>query len=283
MKKYNQSPLPFQGQKRRFLRDFREALKDFPSDAVYVDLFGGSGLLSHTVKSVYPNARVIWNDFDNYTERLANVSKTNEILADFRKILKDYPQELRKKGRIIGSHREQILERLRQETGFVDWISISSSIGFSMNYKNSLQEFEAYSLYYRVRQTDFCADGYLQGVERVRMDYKELFEQFKNVENVVFLLDPPYLSTDCTTYSSKNYWKLTDYLNILQCLKGTKYFYFTSNKSQIVELAQWLSENGLKENPFNEAKIIELNANMNYQTHYKDIMIYKHRGDEPFN
>ena len=60
--KYNyvQAPLPFQGQKRRFLKPFKQALNEFPSDAVYVDLFGGSGLLSHTVKEYYPNAKVIY-------------------------------------------------------------------------------------------------------------------------------------------------------------------------------------------------------------------------------
>ena len=77
MKIYNQAPLPFQGQKRRFVKPFKEALKSFPNDAVYVDLFGGSGLLSHTVKSVYPEAKVIYNDFDNYSERLKNIPKTN--------------------------------------------------------------------------------------------------------------------------------------------------------------------------------------------------------------
>ena len=80
MKIYNQAPLPFQGQKRRFLKSFKEALKSFPSDAVYVDLFGGSGLLSHTVKSVYPEAKVIYNDFDNYSERLKNIPKPIKYL-----------------------------------------------------------------------------------------------------------------------------------------------------------------------------------------------------------
>lgn len=62
--KYNyvQAPLPFQGQKRRFLKPFKEALNEFPADAVYIDLFGGSGLLSHTVKDYYPDAKVIYND-----------------------------------------------------------------------------------------------------------------------------------------------------------------------------------------------------------------------------
>lgn len=58
MRKFGQSPLPFQGQKRKFTREFAIALDKYPSNGVYIDLFGGSGLLSHTVKSVYPGARV---------------------------------------------------------------------------------------------------------------------------------------------------------------------------------------------------------------------------------
>jgi site-specific DNA-adenine methylase len=73
MKNYTQSPLPFQGQKRRFLTQFKEALNGFSPTATYVDLFGGSGLLSHTVKQYYPDANVIYNYFDNYSQRLDNV------------------------------------------------------------------------------------------------------------------------------------------------------------------------------------------------------------------
>lgn len=70
MTNYTQAPLPFQGQKRRFLKDFKEALKNYSPTATYVDLFGGSGLLSHTVKQVYPDAVVVYNDFDGYKNRL---------------------------------------------------------------------------------------------------------------------------------------------------------------------------------------------------------------------
>ena len=91
MKNYTQAPLPFQGQKRRFLKPFKSALNGFSSTATYVDLFGGSGLLSHTVKEMYPNAKVIYNDFDNYSERLSNVEKTNQLISDIRYVLNDEP------------------------------------------------------------------------------------------------------------------------------------------------------------------------------------------------
>ena len=271
MKIYNQAPLPFQGQKRRFLKSFKEALKSFPSDAVYVDLFGGSGLLSHTVKSVYPEAKVIYNDFDNYSERLKNIPKTNKILADFREILGNHPKE----EKIVGKCREQILERLKAEKGFVDWVTISASIGFSMNYKTSLLEFEKDALYCRLRQTDLCADGYLEGVKRVQMDYKDLYDLYKNNDKVVFLIDPPYLSTDIKTYHNMDYWKLTDYLNILNLLEDKPYFYFTSEKSQVIELAEWMSENEFKRSPFDESTKVIIHTSLNYGAKYNDIMIYK--------
>ena len=84
---FTTAPLPFMGQKRKFLKQFKPALKGYSATATYVDLFGGSGLLSHTVKAIYPESRVIYNDFDNYCQRLENIDKTNQLIRDLRVIL----------------------------------------------------------------------------------------------------------------------------------------------------------------------------------------------------
>ena len=88
---YNSAPLPFQGQKRNFIKQFRELIKDefrAHRNGIFIDAFGGSGLLSHNIKQIYPNARVIYNDYDNYSERLANIEATNEILQAIEPITK---------------------------------------------------------------------------------------------------------------------------------------------------------------------------------------------------
>jgi 16S rRNA G966 N2-methylase RsmD len=271
MKKYTQAPLPFQGQKRRFLTPFKEALNSFSPTATYVDLFGGSGLLSHTVKQYYPDANVIYNDFDNYSQRLDNVEKTNNIIGDLREILKDYPDAKR----IVGDVRYQVIDRLKQEKGFVDFITISSSLCFSMNYGTTLEHFEKDSLYNNVRQSNYKCDGYLEGVNRVKKDYRDLFAEYRNHNNVVFLVDPPYLSTDTTTYNRTDYWKLTDYLNVLKVIEDTSYFYFTSNKSQIIELCDWMENNGYCKNPFDDSTTVTIGAQLTHNAKYNDIMIYK--------
>lgn len=269
---FTTAPLPFMGQKRKFLKQFKPALAQYSETATYVDLFGGSGLLSHTVKSVYPGARVIYNDFDNYRERLENIDKTNQLIADLRVILKDSPKDKI----ILGDFKAKVLERvlLEENSGYVDYITLSSSILFSMKYALSFEALQKETLYNCVRQSEYTADGYLDGLEVVSQCYKELFAKYKDLPNVVFLVDPPYLSTESGTY--KSFWKLRDYLDVLQVLDGTKYFYFTSNKSSIIELCEWIETKTPMSNPFTGASLETMNATVTYQSSYTDIMLYKY-------
>ena len=270
-KNYTAAPLPFMGQKRRFLKDFKNALADYPIDATYIDLFGGSGLLSHTVKQVYTGAKVIYNDYDGYSERLANIDKTNQLIADLRAILKDSPTDKK----IVDEFRTKVIERVELEdnSGYVDYITLSSSILFSMKYVQSLEQLKKETLYNVVRQSNYTAVGYLEGLEVVSIDYKELFHKYKDLPNVVFLVDPPYLSTETGTY--KSYWKLKDYLDVLQVLDGTNYFYFTSNKSSIIELCEWIETKTPMSNPFTGAIRLETKNQVNFQHSYTDIMLHK--------
>ncbi|GEJ31725.1 hypothetical protein FPN187_contig00004-0048 [Flavobacterium psychrophilum] len=260
------------GQKRKFLKQFKPALNKYSESATYVDLFGGSGLLSHTVKSIYPGAKVVYNDFDNYRIRLENIGKTNQLIADLRVILKDSPKDKI----ILGEFRSKVLERvfLEENSGYVDYITLSSSILFSMKYALSFEALQKETLYNNMRQSEYTADGYLDGLEVVSLCYKELFAKYKDLPNVVFLVDPPYLSTESGTY--KSFWKLRDYLDVLQVLDGTKYFYFTSKKSSIIELCEWIETKMPMSNPFTGASLETMNATVTYQSSYTDTMLYKY-------
>ncbi len=275
MRKYNQAPLPFQGQKRRFVKEFAKALENYPDNTIFVDLFGGSGLLSHTAKFVNPNSKVVYNDFDNYQKRIAVIPETNLLLRKLRKELEYYPRGKR----ITGQHRTAVLRVLKDadKKGYVDYITLSASLKFSMNYALDLDGFVNDTIYNTIRRSDYDATDYLQGVEVVRADYKALFEQYKNVPKVCFLVDPPYLSTDATTYNSKEYWKLRDYLEVLQVLHENSYFYFTSNKSQIVELCDWISSVSSAVNPFENSVKTVINTSVTHNAKYSDIMYHLKR------
>lgn len=274
MKKYNKSPLPFMGQKRNFIKKFTEVLKQCPSNAIYVDLFGGSGLLAHNVKYMYQGAQVVYNDFDNYTERLQNVNRTNVLLSKIRILLEGVPRNKK----VPNDVKIEILELIKLEEkieGFVDYVTLSASILFSMNYANNYEELSTQTMYNVVKRRDYTSEGYLVGVDFVCADYLELFDKYKDDDNVIFLVDPPYLSTEVKTYKDVNRWGISDYLDILNVLEGTKYIYFTSDKSQIVELCEWFETSTLQGNPFKYAQTATVKQHITYNSTYTDKMIYK--------
>jgi site-specific DNA-adenine methylase len=121
--------------------------------------------------------------------------------------------------------------------------------------------------------TDYNAEGYLDGLVIESSDYKDIFRKYRDIPNVVFLVDPPYLCTEVGTYNMS--WSLADYLDVLTVLCGTSYVYFTSNKSSILELCEWIERNNTIGNPFAGANKRVFNAHMNYNSAYTDIMLYK--------
>ena len=271
-KEYLSAPLPFVGQKRMFARQYIQVLENYPDNAIYVDLFGGSGLLSHITKRIKPNAMVVYNDFDNYCQRLDNIPRTNFLLADLRELANGLPRHKP----ISGETREKILQRIakeKKEYGYVDYITLSSSLMFSMKYKTSLEGMRCETLYNNIRKADYhpCPD-YLDGLTITSQDYREVFNRYRDISDVVFLVDPPYLSTDVTTYTMS--WGLSDYLDVLTVLQGHPFVYFTSNKSSILELCEWMGKSRTLGNPFERCHKLEFNAHMNYNSSYTDMMLY---------
>lgn len=256
-----------------FAKEFIKVLKHYPDDAVFVDLFGGSGLLSHITKCQKPDAIVVYNDFDNYRRRLENIPRTNALLDKIREVVTSVPRrkflpEKTKEAILL------LIEQEEKERGYVDYITLSTSLLFSMKYATNLDGLRKETFYNTVRKCnyDLCLD-YLDGLEVVSCDYRELFSRYKDVPNVVFLIDPPYLSTEVGTYTMN--WGLSDYLDVLQTLVGTNYIYFTSNKSSIIELCDWMGRNNTIGNPFTGSEKVEFNARMNYNSSYTDIMLFK--------
>lgn len=271
MKKYTRAPLPFQGQKRYFLRDFAKVVSLYPKETTFVDLFGGSGLLSHTVKYILPTARVIYNDFDNYAARLAAIPETNRLRAEISDILKD----CQPKKRIPDEQRSQILATIKREEdagNFVDYKTLSATILFSANFATDYTDLSKQKFYNQHNPSPLSAEGYLEGVERASEDYRTLAAKFADDKTAVFICDPPYLSTDCKSY--ERYWKVIDYLDVVPLLKNRHFIYFTSDKSQVVEIFEAMEKYGA-ENPFPKCeKVTRRQVLANNGRGYEDQMYY---------
>ena len=177
-KLYLSAPLPFVGQKRMFAKEFIKILQQFPDGTTFVDLFGGSGLLSHITKHFKPHSKVVYNDFDNYRRRIDNIPRTNHLIADIRKMVgESVPRHKIIKGQL----RDDIFNRIEEyvKSGFVDFITLSSSLMFSMKYRMDIDGMRKEALYNNIRKTDYptCGD-YLNGLEITSCDYKELVHKY---------------------------------------------------------------------------------------------------------
>ena len=92
-------------------------------------------------------------------------------------------------------------------------------------------------VYTQIRAIQYDATGYLDGVERVSTSFEELIDA--TPQEAILILDPPYLSTETGRYGAKQqgiFWGVTEYLRLLTKLRGRSYIYFTSDKSEVLEL-----------------------------------------------
>ena len=273
--RYTQAPLSFIGQKRFFLNDFNGVLKQNIPDGgegwTIVDVFGGSGLLAHNARQVLPNARVIYNDYDDYAGRLGKIDATNRLLRRLGALLADCPKETKldagKKAEVL-----QLLEGFQED---YDALSVINWLTFSGNSVKNLAALKKASLYNNLRKRDNPeAHGYLDGLEIVREDFGALMKKFHGDERALLVCDPPYLMTQQGSYKIENRFGLFDFLRLFSLLRAP-FVYFSSKRSEAREFIDFWNA----ENPHNTRadgyQVIRRKSSINHNARYIDEMLYK--------
>lgn len=266
--RHKKAPLPFSGQKKNMLRYFVNSLNGLdPATPVY-DIFGGSGLLANACLEMgFTN--VTYNDFDGYLNRIGRIDNTNNILEEIRPILAPYAT----KAKVSTNDQKRIIDIIKDFdlVEDVDCISLSSRLLFSMNYENTIEGLEK-STFYVLSKTPspYNADDYLKDARVVCSDYRPLLREAQ-VKGAIIVLDPPYLSTDISHYGKKEYWNFTEYLDLLYSIEDHKFIYFTSDKSQVIELLEWYDVKGVR-SLFSGATVYTSKGRPSRTAKYTDIM-----------
>ena len=68
------------------------------------------------------------------------------------------------------------------------------------------------------------------------------------------------------------YWKLKDYLDVLTILNGHNFIFFTSNKSSLVELLEWIQEQS-KSFALPKIKRVDRAKTLTHNAEYIDTML----------
>lgn len=236
-------------------------------------MFGGSGLLSHTAKRIKPKARVIYNDFDGYSDRLKHISDINRL----REILYQAVDGIIPKNKRISKHlKQEIINKINNFNGFLDLNSLSSWLLFSGQQVASLDELYSKDFWHCIRQSDYTeAIGYLDGIEVIRESFHVLLPKFKDNPKTLFILDPPYLCTRQESYKQATYFDLIDFLRLIN-LTRPPYIFFSSTKSEFIRFIEYTQEQQVDNwESFAGAKRIVVNASVSYSGKYEDNLIYK--------
>lgn len=271
---FKQAPLPFIGQKRYFIKSFCEVLTDnihgLGEDWTIVDVFGGSGLLSHHAKRLKPHARVIYNDFDNYAQRLKHIDDTNRLRQQLAEVLKGIP----KKNKIDQKTHALIIEIIKNFDGFIDIDCVWAWLLFSGNQAESLNQIYTQPvLYNRLRKSDYPdAKDYLTGVEVVSKSFDELLPEYVNNEKTLLVLDPPYLFSEQISYRKTKDFGLVSFIKLMELIRPP-FIMFSNYRSEILDYFDYQIKRN--DERFLNYKYTSISAPLNNVGFYRDNMIYK--------
>lgn len=273
MTNFKQAPLPFTGQKRNFLKHFIKVLNENihgqGEDWTIIDVFGGSGLLAHHSKQTKPSARVIYNDFDNYIQRINHIADTNKLRSLIANILIHKP----KNSRIDSQTKDLILDRIKTFAGYIDIDCLQSWLLFTGNQVKDLDDFFSRYFYNNIRQSDYpTAEGYLDKVEIVSKSYEILLPEYVNVTKTLLILDPPYVGTMQGAYRKKNYFGMIAFLKLMQYVRPP-FIFFSSTRSEIKAYLDFENQSG--NTRFSNYNCKSIKATINKNSMYEDNMIFK--------
>lgn len=212
------------------------------SETIFIDCFGGSGLISHNIKQWYPSNRVIWNDYDNYQERLNHIDTTEQLRQEMAKIIKLNTIYNIYQDKLHPHTKEKILTLLQdkaQSGAFIDYTTISTYLLFSGNYTRNYQELAKHTFYNTIASKPLNKEGYLAGVERTQADFINLLDSYKDITNKCLILDPPYLQTQKGNYNDS--FQLAQFLALIERVQKP-YIFFGSHKSDVLPCFAYLSK-----------------------------------------
>lgn len=275
-KPYSKAPLPFVGQKRNFLKPFRQVISDHISNSgqgwTVIDVFGGSGLLANNAKHLMPKARVIYNDFDGYSERLNHIADTNRLRHLLYEVLKGTP-----KGKKLSEQvKDRVIEVISTFNGYKDLQSLSTWVLFSGKQVSSLDELYGHTMYNTIRQSDYpLAEGYLDGIEIVSQSFEALIPAYQKDNKTLLILDPPYVSTKQGAYALDEYFGMVQFLTLMKLVRPP-YILFSSTRSELPSFMEYVRNNVPEDwERLGGYETVSQLSYVNKSASYVDNMIYK--------
>lgn len=104
----------------------------------------------------------------------------------------------------MSSDDEKIIrEIIDRYVHYKDWITLGAKLCFSGAFISTKVDFFKNNYYYKKLGQILDPSDSLRGLDLVKMDWKDLYNQYKNNNNVIFIFDPPHDNTINKTYRNQ--------------------------------------------------------------------------------
>lgn len=242
--------IPFIGSKWKYRNKLYDILTthfDTNKEYLIYDIFGGSGSLSLICKDIFKNSKIIFNDYDEIiTDKQNNnvideqIDKANNIINEIKQIT-NY-NETRNNKLNNTELIKNILDKHNADLKNITKSIVESQICFnSRSLKDNQKDY-----FNRIRKTDVkhYYDNF-KGIQIIHKDFEDIFSEIPNDENIIILLDPPYLNTQMNGKYKMNYWKFNKYLKMLSFIvfnQKIKFILFEGKESNINDILDFISE-----------------------------------------
>lgn len=285
----NISSIPFIGSKWKYRNKLNDLFKNndkinLNDKYIFVDVFGGSGALTIIFKTIFKNDNniYIFNDYDEIITDKDNkfiidehIKKANEIMNEIKKYVNVQTNK-------TFENNDQIIIKdiLKKHITDLNDIMIRRLISSNIMFNSRMLDIEnidKMSFYNRLNKTEFKNYEYnFKDVQIIHKDFKELLNKKYidelinkyNIkkENIILLLDPPYLNFDMKSSYKMNFWTLKDYLKIIGSFYkyDVKLLMFEHPDNKIFDIFDFI-ENELN---FNSKHIV-----LNKYSFRKDVLI----------
>ena len=268
---FKRPPLQFVGNKYRSRDMFIEQLEKFKNeDYIFIDLFGGSGYLSHITKKVHPENLVIYNDYDGYKDRVEKVQMTDTIISEIKGKFDAAGVTYGQKASRELSDEIALMLKAKEERGeYVDWMTLSSQLCYTNWICKSYDTMKGHHLHNKLHTRDIKTEGYFDGLNIVKDEWINIWNKYRENENVVWILDPPYPLCAQTQYIGGIL--MREVLAIIDIMFTAKHvIYFCSDTSGIEDIILWKYGNKLYD-LYGKYKRINY-AGGRVQKFYEDVM-----------
>ena len=275
MKTYKKAPLPFIGQKRNFLKHLipilQQNIPDNGTGWTIVDVFGGSGLLAHTAKRTLPQARVIYNDFDGYAQRLKHIADTERLRQKCQAIVSEHKNQ-----RLAPATQSRLIAEIETFNGFMDVQTLASWFLFSGKQAKDWADLKSKIWWNGVAQSPYAeAVDYLDGLEIRQQCFTELLPECAGQTKTLLLLDPPYVSTAQGAYANEQYFGMVQFLKLADKIKPP-FVFFSSTKSELPAYVDYVCREKVGNwQVWAGCQQVAIKARLNYNTAYEDNMVWK--------